>query len=362
MARNDFASADGEMHPVGVWKARRVDSSTCAVEGGHRRPLGFAKISELDLQQTRKLGCKELSCLASEWENKVTPPARCSAELDSCSGDVETTTRFKHVCLSQQGLLYKDQVLSVSCVVGTTAFPERNALHASVELSLVNEGSRGTESLPGETAVPAGFHSVHATVENAEQEALACCVAPFVRAPPAGSRAPARVIQTISATIMQPFQIVPEVTLEVVLPDGAEHKCTFALPLIITQFMKPVTLLPAAFMQLWFDGSLHSRLMSIRLSRRLLAAGRQELLKVVTFNGKLRLGDGIKHRLAEGSIFAIGELAAIGDMVTDCKCLVRLWQPQPGGTTMAKLETKAHDRRVAAAVFELLAYLLEDAE
>ncbi|PHJ22745.1 transmembrane protein [Cystoisospora suis] len=291
------------------------------------------------------------------------PPVRsgCPSGLMERGGFIPECTSQEVVPL-RQGLLFKDNVLSVSCVVGTTAFPERNAFHASIELSVVNRGSSGIESLSEETALQAGFHSVHATVENVEQEALACSVSPFVRAPPAGSRTPGRVIQTISATIMQPFQVVPEVTLEVVLPDGAEHRCTFALPLIVTQFMKPLTLLPAAFMQLWFDGSLHSRLMSVRISSRLMAAGPEELLRVVTFNGKFKASNGIKHRLAEGSIFAIGELAAIGDMVTDCKCLVRLSQAQCGALAMAKLETKAQDRRVAAAVFELLAYLLEDAE
>ncbi|CBZ54500.1 conserved hypothetical protein [Neospora caninum Liverpool] len=183
-----------------------------------------------------------------------------------------------------------------------------------------------------------------------------------VRAPPAGPWSRARAIQAITATVMQPFQVVPEVSLEVVLPDGAESKCTFPLPLVITQFMRPVTLSPAAFMQLWFDGALHSRLMGVRLSSRLRSGGLSELMKVVTFNGKFRATDGIKHRLAENSIFSIGELPAIGDMPSDCRCMIRVWHGPFGAASMAKLEVKAEDQRVAAAVFELLAYAIEDGE
>ncbi|PFH35845.1 hypothetical protein BESB_054960 [Besnoitia besnoiti] len=285
----------------------------------------------------------------------------------AASARVEAANRFKDVCLLQQGLLYEDDVLSVTCVVGTTVFPSDNVLHASVELSIVNNALGGgaatlSESLCDDRGLPTGFHSVRTVIENVEQGALSCFVSPIVRAPPAGPRSPARAVQTISATIMQPFQIVPEVTLEAVLPDGTENRCTFPLPLVITQFMRPVTLSPAAFMQLWFDGTLHSRLMSLRLSRRLTSGGFSELTKVATLNGKFKATDGIKHRLAENSIFAVGELAAVGDMPTDSRCLVRVWQGEFGAASAAKLEVKADDRRIAAAVFELLAYVLEDGE
>ncbi|EPR61932.1 hypothetical protein TGGT1_212060 [Toxoplasma gondii GT1] len=119
-------------------------------------------------------------------------------------------------------------------------------------------------------------------------------------------------------------------------------------------------LYPTESGQVSYVGHTHSA--DITEYGRLKTGDPSELLTIATFNGKFRAIHGIKHRLAENSILSIGELAAIGNMPTNCCCLVRVWQGPFSAASMAKLEVKAQDRRVAAAVFELLVYAMEDEE
>ncbi|KAL8269938.1 hypothetical protein Esti_006126 [Eimeria stiedai] len=286
--------------------------------------------------------------------------------------------RFRVLCLRQQGLLFENDVVSVSCLVGTSSIPSNRTLHASVELSIASKRgplsspNRGGPSSPSAGgASSTGFHCVRTSIQNEETEALQCAVSPIVRAPanasggggvgslPGGS---ARVIQTIVVTVLKPFLVVPEVVLEVGLPDGRENKSIFALPVVLAQFLKPLSLSPAAALQLWFDAALHSRLTSVRLSPSVLCCGDSLLQEIVSFNGRLQLMKDIRHRLADNALIAVGELAAIGDMEGDSKCVVRLWRGGPSTGAMAKVEVKAYDQRVAASVYELLVYLLEDAD
>ncbi|KAL8431899.1 hypothetical protein Efla_002736 [Eimeria flavescens] len=260
--------------------------------------------------------------------------------------------RFRALCLRQQGLLFENEVVSVSCLVGTSSFPTNRSLHASVELSISSKrGPLGSPYPPGGPAspsaaagAPTGFHCVRTSVQNEETEALECTVSPIVRAPasgsvgggPHGGGGPPRVIQTIVITVLKPFLVVPEVILEVGLPDGREDKSIFALPVVLAQFLKPVTLSPAAALQLWFDPSLHSRLTSVRLSPAVSAGGDTLLQEIVSFNGRLQPVTDIKHRLADNALIAVGELAAIGDMEGDSKCIVRLWRGGPATGALAK--------------------------
>ncbi|KAL8449293.1 hypothetical protein Emag_003677 [Eimeria magna] len=286
--------------------------------------------------------------------------------------------RFRVLCLRQQGLLFEDDVVSVSCLVGTSSFPFNRTLHASVELSITSKrGPLGSPNQGGPSSPPTagasstGFHCVRTSIQNEETDALQCAVSPIVRAPANASGGggaggppggPPRVIQTIVVTVLKPFLVVPEVVLEVGLPDGREDKSIFALPVVLAQFLKPLSLSPAAALQLWFDAALHSRLTSVRLSPSVLCCGDALLQEIVSFNGRLQITKDIKHRLADNALIAVGELAAIGDMVGDSKCVVRLWRGGPTTGAMAKVEVKAYDPRVAASVYELLVYLLEDAD
>ena len=173
-------------------------------------------------------------------------------------------------------------------------------------------------------------------------------------------------IQTVVVTVLKPFLVVPEVVLEVGLPNGEEERNVFALPVVLSQFMRPLRLYPAALLQLWFDGGLHSRLTALRLAPAVAAAGAPLLQQIVSLGGKLGLVCGVRHRLAENSLLAAGEFPAIGDMQGDCRALVRLWRgPHPAAAAAAaaaKLEVKAQDPRVAASLYELLVYLLEGSE
>ncbi|KAL8431506.1 hypothetical protein ACSSS7_005215 [Eimeria intestinalis] len=285
--------------------------------------------------------------------------------------------RFRVLCLRQQGLLFENDVVSVSCLVGTSSFPSNRTLHASVELSITakrgpslgspNQASPSSPSAGGATST--GFHCVRTSIQNEETDALQCAVSPIVRAPANASGGgggppggPPRVIQTIVVTVLKPFLVVPEVVLEVGLPDGREDKSIFALPVVLAQFLKPLSLSPAAALQLWFDAALHSRLTSVRLSPSVLCCGDALLQEIVSFNGRLQIMRDIKHRLADNALIAVGELAAIGDMEGDSKCIVRLWRGGHTTGAMAKVEVKAYDPRVAASVYELFVYLLEDAD
>lgn len=293
-----------------------------------------------------------------------TEPYTC--EVDTAAG------RFRVLCLRQQGLLYENDILSVSCLIGTSSFPTNRTLHASVELSIVSkrgpfggplgdpQGAHGGP--PTGVGAPTGFHCVRTSIQNEESEALQCAVSPIVRAPGGAPGGPPRVIQTVVVTVLKPFLIVPEVVLEVGLPDGREDRSVFALPVVLSQFLKPLSLSPGAALQLWFDVSLHCRLTSVRLSPSVSSCGDAFLHEIVSFNGKLNIIKDIRHRLADNAIIAVGELAAIGDMEGDCKCIVRLWRGGTATAAMAKVEVKAYDPRVAASIYELLVYLLEDSE
>lgn len=267
--------------------------------------------------------------------------------------------------------MFENSVLSVSCLIGTSSFPANRTLHASVELSIMaKKGSQGGPSCsqtqaggpPLGVGAPTGFHCVRTSIQNEESDALQCSVSPIVRAPGGGPGGPPRVIQTVVITVLKPFLIVPEVVLEVGLPDGTEDRSVFALPVVLGQFLKPLSLSPAAALQLWFDPALHSRLTSVRLSPSVSSCGEALLQEIVSFGGRLQLVSDIKHRLADNALIAVGELSAIGDMEGDSKCIVRLWRAAATSGAMAKVEVKASDARVAASVYELLLYLLEDSE
>ncbi|XP_026190710.1 uncharacterized protein LOC34620557 [Cyclospora cayetanensis] len=304
-----------------------------------------------------------LPCGVGSPTERVRDVYPCPA--DSASG------RFRVLCLRQQGLLFENDVLSVSCVIGTASVPINRTLHASVELSIICKmaplgdtrgGCEGLPQSPVSVGATTGFHCVRSSIRNLENEALQCSVSPIVRAPGGGPRGPPRVIQTVVVTVLKPFLVVPEVVLEVGLPDGREDRSVFALPVVLSQFVKPLSLSPAAALQLWYDTSLHTRLTSVRLSPSVSSCGPSFLEEIVSLGGKLCLIKGIKHRLADSALIAAGELAAIGDMESDCNCIVRFWKgPSVSGAT-AKLEVKAQDPRVVASLYELLLYLLEDAE
>ena len=167
-------------------------------------------------------------------------------------------------------------------------------------------------------------------------------------------------------SILSPFLSPPELLLQYCLLDGTEQQIVFALPLLLPHFLLPLQQLsPAAALQLWFDESLYCHFTSLRLSPAAAAAGVSFLQQTVSLGGRLAIIKDIKHAVAQNSLFAAGELLAIGDMKGDSKAIVRLTPAAAAAAAThfaaaVKLQVKAQDPRLAASLYELLVYLLEE--
>ena len=280
--------------------------------------------------------------------------------------------RFRWLCLRQKGVVFENNILSVSCLVGTSSYSTTRTLYASIELSFVAKqgalaaAAAATGSGSGSAAAaaaPTGFHSIRSRVEARDKEALLCSLSPIVRAPGETAKSCPRAIQTVVISVMKPFLSPPELLLDVSLYSGEEQQIIFALPLVLPHFMRPLQLSPAAALQLWLHESMHARLSSIKLSPSVSSAGLAFIEEVISLGGKFAVIKGIKHRLAANSIFAAAELSAIGDLPADCKAVVRYTAAATSGVSAAaKIQVKAQDPTVAASIYELLIYLLEGFE
>ncbi|CEL98002.1 unnamed protein product [Vitrella brassicaformis CCMP3155] len=324
----------------------------------------------VELEHVSETGEKPMEAMI---RSDLTVPPHAHKTIEEQNRD-----RYREMCMANNGILYRDEMLEVSCQMSFTR-STREGNRGAIELRLKPTLAPSTR-----------FTSVRLSCTNADRQDLVMHLLPMSHAPlivtkkekegakegatagaegtPSGggsgsgsgsaaaSASRARVyIQPIHVEMVGLFDVPPTCEVDVYLSDNSVHRSHFTLPLIVPKFLSPATLTPQQFLAVWWDPNFQTRQSLIRLSRPL-SEDTGELTRHATYGGAFKRVEGMKHHLAEGALVAAARLTMlrVGPRggSHDALCLMRCWLGTGQLTGVCKVELKCEDVRLAQVLLD----------
>lgn len=247
--------------------------------------------------------------------------------------------RFRHLCLTNDAVLYEDDMLQVGLKT------EYRGLEGQLAIYYGNKGSAALQAF-----------QVHFTGNSMDEGTLRLTSSSL----PQQVEAHDQVVQRISVTCAQPFVDPPLMRLQYLLPDACPRRIQIKFPVVITKFMQGLDMKQDAFFHLWRSQQfvLNEVTSVVNLATRLRAA-LVHIQRSLIFGGAVRLLYGFDPN--PDNFVLVSQLADQGGSNDSGVSLIRVEVGSGRFNGKARIVVRASDHALSRAICEAVVLQLTQA-
>lgn len=238
--------------------------------------------------------------------------------------------RFRHLCLTNDAVLYEDDMLQVGLKT------EYRGLEGQVAVYYGNKGSAALQAF-----------QVHYSGGSVEEGSLRLTSS----AVPQQLNASEQEVQRISVACVQPFVDPPLMRIQYLLPDACPRRIQLKFPVVITKFMQGLDMKQDEFFHLWRSQRfvLNEVTSVVNLATRLRTA-LVHVQRSLIFGGALRLLYGFDPN--PDNFVLVSQLADQGGSRESGLTLIRVEVGSARFNGKARIVVRASDHAISRAVCE----------
>lgn len=247
--------------------------------------------------------------------------------------------RFRHLCLTNDAVLYEDDMLQVGLKT------EYRGLEGQLAIYYGNKGSAALQAF-----------QVHFSGSSMDDGTLRLTSS----AVPQQLEAHDQVVQRISVTCAQPFVDPPLMRIQYLLPDACPRRIQIKFPVVITKFMQGLELKQEEFFHLWRSQRfvLNEVTSVVNLATRLKAA-LVHIQRSLIFGGAVRLLYGFDPN--PDNFVLVSQMADQGGSSDSGVSLIRVEVGSGRFSGKARIVVRASEHSLSRAICEAVVLQLTQA-